>query len=103
MPVTNGNTSFAPDFGAGIDFIWTLTGTGCTLATPTNIKAGQKGIIYIVQNASGNCTITTWASHYKFSGGLKPTLSTAANAVDVLSYAVKSTSEVECFFTPSMS
>ena len=42
-------------------------------------------------------------TNYKFSGGTKPTLSTAASTVDVLAYHVKSSTEIECFFTGGMS
>ena len=98
-----GTPGVTPDFNAGIDFIWTLTGAGVRqLNNPTNPKPGQKGIIYVVQDGVGDRKITTWGAAYKFSGGNKPTLSFAANAVDVLSYAVKSTSEIECFFAGGM-
>ena len=93
----------APNFGAGIDFVWTLGGTGLTLANPAGAKSGQKGIIYLVQDATGGRTITTWGNLYKFSGGVKPTLTPTANAVDLLSYAVKSPTEIECFFSRGMS
>jgi hypothetical protein len=104
VPVTlTDAATVTPNFSNGIDFIWTLGAAGRTLANPTNIKAGQKGIIYLIQDATGGRTITTWGTQYKFSGGLKPTLSTAANAVDMLSYACKSTTEVECMFMGNMS
>jgi hypothetical protein len=92
-----------PDFSTGFDFIWTIAATGRTLANATNPKVGQKGIIYLVQDATGSRTITTWGTNYKFSGGTKPTLTTAANAVDVISYVVKSATEIECFFSANMS
>jgi hypothetical protein len=92
-----------PDFSAGIDFVWTIAAVGRTLTNPSNPKAGQKGVIYVVQDGTGSRTITTWGSQYKFSGGTKPTLSTAASAVDVISYACKSTTEIECFFSGAMS
>jgi hypothetical protein len=92
-----------PDFSTGFDFIWTLGATGRTIANATNPKVGQKGIIYLVQDGTGSRTITTWGSNYKFSGGTKPTLSTAAGAVDLISYAVKSGTEIECFFSANMS
>jgi hypothetical protein len=96
------NAAVAPDFNQGIDFVWTLGAVGRTLSNPLNPKPGQKGIIYLVQDATGGRTITTYGVVYKFAGGTKPTLSTTANAVDVLSYAVKSVTEIECFFTGGM-
>jgi hypothetical protein len=92
-----------PDFSTGFDFIWTLGATGRTLADATNLKIGQKGVIYLVQDGTGGRTITTWGGHYKFSGGTKPALTAAAAAVDIVSYVVKSTTEVECFFSANMS
>jgi hypothetical protein len=91
-----------PDFSAAIDFIWTMTSTGRTLANPTGIKPGQKGMIYLVQDASAPRTIGAWGSAYKFPGGTKPTLSILPGAVDVISYAAKSATEVECFFAAGM-
>jgi hypothetical protein len=94
--------SVAPNFAAGIDFIWAIGAAGRTLANPTGLKIGQKGVIYLVQPAAGAMTITTWGSFYKFPGGIKPSLSETANAVDDISYVVKSATEVHCFFTPAM-
>ena len=91
-----------PDFNTGIDFIWTLGGVGRTLNNPTNAKPGQKGILYLVQDATGSRTITTWGTNFKFAGGTKPALSAGTNAVDILSYAVKSATEIECFFGAGM-
>jgi hypothetical protein len=89
-----------PNFGAGIDFYWTLGAAGRTLANPINGKRGQKGIIYLIQDATGGRTITTWGSAYKFSGGAKPTLSTTGGAWDMLSYAVGNNpaTQVNCTF-----
>jgi hypothetical protein len=103
VPVTLPNVLVTvPDFSTGIDFIMNMTGSGYTLSNPTNPKLGQKGILYLVQSSSGNCTITTWGTAYKFAGGVKPALSTAANAIDVISFAVKSATEVDCFFARGM-
>jgi hypothetical protein len=95
--------SVTPDFSTGFDFIWTIAAAGRTLANATNPKVGQKGVIYLVQDATGSRTITTWGTNYKFSGGTKPTLTTAASAVDIISYCVKSATEIECFFSANMS
>ena len=91
-----------PDMSAGIDFVWVLAGAAQTLANPNAPKPGQKGIFYLTQDGTGGRTITTWGSQYKFPGGTKPTLSTAANAVDVISYAVKSATEIHCVFSAGM-
>ena len=79
-----------------------LGAAGQTLANPSTPKPGQKGLIYLTQDATGNRTITTWGTQYKFAGGTKPVLSTAANAIDTISYAVKSATEIHCFFNKAM-
>jgi hypothetical protein len=94
-------TSVTPDLSVGIDFTWTMSSATSTLVNPTSPKPGQKGMLYLVQS-TGGAIITTWGSFYKFPGGTKPTLSTAASAVDVISFAVKSSTEVECFFAAGM-
>ena len=91
-----------PDFSTGIDFSWTIGAAGRTLNNPTNAKPGQKGVIYLIQDATGGRTITTWGNTYKFPGGTKPTLSTAANAVDIVSYLV-APGATYCFFSGNMS
>jgi len=88
-----------PDFATSIDFVWTLGAAGRTLANPTNIKTGQKGIIYLVQDATGGRTITTWGSFWRFPGGVKPVLSTAPNTIDAISYCAFSTGLIACTFS----
>lgn len=83
--LTDGAT-ITPDFAASNNFTLTLAGTGRTLANPTNITAGQSGVIAINQDATGSRTITTYGSYFKFAGGTAPTLSTGANDLDILSY-----------------
>jgi hypothetical protein len=102
VTLTEVGATATPDFSAGFDFNWTLSAAGRTLANPTNVKVGQKGMIYLVQPAGGSATITTWGTSYKFPGGVKPTLSAAANAIDVISYAVRSSVQIECFFAGGM-
>lgn len=58
-----------------------------TLGDPTNGKVGQSGYIRIVQDATGSRTLA-YHANWKFAGGTAPTLSTAANAVDLLFYQV---------------
>jgi len=79
----------------------TLTAAGRTLANPTNLKVGSY-ILHILQDATGSRTITSWGTAYKFPGGVKPTLSTAANARDVLSMVSDGTN-LYCAFMPAMS
>lgn len=80
------------DMSTGFDYILTLGGNR-TLANPTSTKVGQKGRLIIQQDATGSRTVT-WGANYKFSNGLKPTLSTAASAVDLFYYDVRSSSYI---------
>ena len=90
-----------PNFGAGINFSWTLGATGRTMASPTSPKAGQGGLFQIIQDATGGRTITTYGAVWKFSNGAKPTLSAAANAVDLFSYFCYTTSACVITFIPN--
>lgn len=77
-----------PDFNAGINFVWTIGGNR-TLANPTNAKAGQSGVIRIVQDATGSRTLS-YGTNWRFPGGSATggVLSTAANSVDIIAYFV---------------
>jgi hypothetical protein len=86
-----------PDFSQGLDFLWNLGAAGRGLANPANPKKGQKGCILLVQNVA-NSTITSWGSTWKFPGGTKPTLSTAAGAVDCVSFWVYDPTFIVCSF-----
>jgi hypothetical protein len=67
--------------------------TNATLANPTNIVAGQSGAITITQDATGSRTLA-YGSNWKFAGATAPTLTTTADAVDVLVYYVESSSRI---------
>jgi len=79
--------SIAWDMSTGFDYIVTINGNRA-FANPTNTKVGQKGRLIIQQGNPGSRTVT-WGSSFKFSNGLAPTLSTAANAVDLFYYDVR--------------
>lgn len=89
--LTDGAT-ITPNFNSGNNFSVTLAGNR-TLANPTNITAGQSGVIVITQDATGSRTLA-YGSFYKFAGGTAPTLTTTANAVDVLAYYVESSTRI---------
>ena len=87
VPITlTDAATVTPDFSLGLDFQWTIAAVGRSLANPTNIKQGQKGILVIIQDGTGSRTITSWGSYWLFPGGTKPTLSTAPNSRDVISF-----------------
>jgi hypothetical protein len=78
--------TIAVDLNTGINFKVTLGGNR-TLGNPTNAKSGQSGLIHVTQDGTGARTLTP-ASNYRLVGGAL-TLSTAANAVDCISYFVR--------------
>lgn len=83
--------TFTPD-GTNNHYKLTLSHAACpcTLANPSATPvAGTSGTIEVIQSSSGSDTIGTWGSSYMAPSGTSSlTLSTGANAIDVLSYFV---------------
>lgn len=98
--LTDGAT-ITPDFALANNFSVTLGGSR-TLANPNNLTAGASGAIYITQNGSGSNTLA-FGSYWDFTGGTAPTLTTAANAVDVLVYAVRSSTSIAATLVTNIS
>lgn len=84
--------SITPDFATANNYSVTLGGNR-TLANPTNLVAGQSGVIKITQDATGSRTLA-YGSYWKFPNGTAPTLTTTASAVDVLAYYVDSSTTI---------
>ena len=89
--LTDGAT-ITPDFDDNNNFSVTLGGNR-TLANPSNITAGQSGVIVVTQDGTGSRTLS-FGSNFKFAGGTAPTLTTTASAVDVIAYYCESTSRI---------
>jgi hypothetical protein len=89
--LTDGAT-ITPNFALANNFSLTIGGNQ-TLANPTNLVAGQSGVILITQDGTGSRTLA-YGSNWKFSNATAPTLSTAPAAVDALVYYVNSTSAI---------
>lgn len=85
-------STITPDFNNANNFSVTLD-TNATLANPSNLTAGQSGVITITQDSTGSRTLA-YGSYWKFVGGTAPTLSTAASAVDELVYYVDSSTRI---------
>ena len=66
-----------------------------TFAAPSNQVVGQSGSIFITQDGTGSRT-ASFNSAFKFAGGVAPTLSTAANAIDRIDYIIKSSNVIQC-------
>jgi hypothetical protein len=74
--------TIALDLSLANTYTVTLAGNRA-MGTPTNLAAGQDFKIIIRQDATGGRTLT-WPATFKWPGGTAPTLSTAANARDVV-------------------
>lgn len=81
------------DFATNQNFVLTLTGA-VTLANPTTELVGQTGFIVFIQDGSGNRTVSL-DTQYKTVGGVNTlTLSSAANAIDIVPYVVSATDSI---------
>ena len=89
--LTDGAT-ITPNFGANNNFTVTLGGNR-TLGNPTNLNAGQSGVIFITQDATGSRTLA-YSSFWDFPSQTAPTLTTTANAIDVLVYTVRNSTSI---------
>jgi hypothetical protein len=89
--LTDGAT-ITPNFALANNFSLTIGGNQ-TLANPTNLVAGQSGVILITQDGTGSRTLA-YGSNWKFAGGAAPILTTTPAAVDALVYYVNSSSAI---------
>jgi hypothetical protein len=85
--------NIATDLSLSNNFKVTLGGNR-TMDNPSNITAGQTGVLYVIQDATGSRTLS-WGSYWCFASDTAPTLSTAANAVDVIAYSVRDTTHID--------
>ena len=81
------------DFDTYQHFVLTATGN-VTLANPSTESVGQSGIIVFIQDGTGSRTLSL-GTDYETAGGAGLTISTAANAVDVIPYFVKAASSIQ--------
>jgi len=86
--------TITPDFSSNNSFSVTLGGNR-TLANATNTTIGQSGAIYIIQDGTGSRTLS-FGLAYKFVDNSAPTLTTTANAVDVIIYSVRTANSYVC-------
>ena len=89
------------DFKTGNNFTTTLTGN-TTFANPTTLVAGQSGVIFIIQDGTGGRT-AAFESYWDFSDGTQPTLSTGANAVDMIAWIARSSTKISAQFVGNFS
>lgn len=77
-------TDYAINLASGNIFELTLTDS-CTLTFSNPPASGKAGSVTLIlhQDGTGNRTVT-WPDSMTWAGGTAPTLSTAANAIDVI-------------------
>jgi len=90
---TSNTGSVTIDFSANQNFVLTLTGN-VTLANPSTESVGQAGVFVFIQDGTGGRTLSL-GTDYETPGGAGITLSTAANAVDVVPYFVKAAGSIQ--------
>jgi len=97
VPNTNTDTSntgnITPDMSQFTNFILTLTGN-IVLQDPTDEVAGQSGIFVFIQDGTGSRTLSHADDRYFVAGGTSITLSTAANAIDIVPYFVQADGKI---------
>jgi len=90
---TSNTGSVTIDFSAHQNFVLTLTGS-VTLANPSTESVGQSGVFVFIQDGTGSRTLSLGTDYESPAGG-GITLSTAANAVDVVPYFVKASGSIQ--------
>lgn len=91
VALTSSSASIAVDMSDS-NFTHTFT-ENTTLANPTNLTAGQSGVIVFTQHASSPKTLA-FGSYWDFPGGTVPTVTATNSAVDVLAYYVNSSTSI---------
>ena len=89
------------DFRTANNFTVTLTGN-TTFANPSNLAAGQSGILFVLQDGTGGRT-AAFGSYWDFSDGTSPTLSTGVNAVDMIAWVARSANKISAQFIGNFS
>ncbi len=91
--LTSTAASIALDLTGREDFSHLMT-EDTTLANPSNAAIGRKFSIFIQNHASAAKTMA-YDTHYKFPGGIVPTLTAATNALDRLDCMVRSATVID--------
>ena len=90
---TSNTGSVTLDFDTYTNHVLTFTGN-VTLANPSTEAVGQSGVIVIIQDGTGSRTLSL-GTDYETPGGSGLTISTSANAVDVIPYFVKASGSIQ--------
>jgi len=87
ITVTPSGSTFTPDMATGQHFNINLVSGANMLANPTNVVAGQVGMLRVTQSSGGGDTLS-FDTDFKFASGSAPALSSGASAVDYFGYYV---------------
>ncbi len=90
--VTNGITTIVINLADSNNYSVTLDGDR-VLGNPTNMVAGQSGIIAVTQDGTGSKAMT-YGTNYRFANGVVPILTTTGGRTDHLAYYVETTSRI---------
>ena len=88
------------DLSTANNFSMTLTGI-VTLANPSNITAGQSGVIFITNGSSSAYTMS-FGTYWDFPNQSAPSLTATTNAVDVLVWTARSTTSIAIQILPNI-
>ena len=87
--------NYTPDMSRYTNFILTVSNSNnCTLQDPTDEVAGQSGIFVFIQDGTGGGTLSHADDRYFVAGGTSITLSTGANAIDIVPYFVQADGKI---------
>ena len=89
--VTSSSGTLTLDLSTSNNFSTTLSET-TTLANPSNISAGQSGVLFITQDSTARTL--SFGSYWDFEDGNAPSVSTGSGAVDVLAFTVRTTTKI---------
>ena len=85
-------TTVSLDFSQGNDFVVSLTGNMTVI--PVGHQPGQGGYIWLYQDNIGGRSVA-WNAQFKFPASVAPTLTVTASAVDVVPYAVRTSTAID--------
>lgn len=94
VALTSSSASIAVDFSLSNNFTHTFT-ENTTIANPSNMVAGQSGVIAFTQHASSPKTLA-FGSYWDFPGGTVPSVTASNSARDQLVYYVESSTLITC-------
>lgn len=84
-------------FNLNNSLIQTVTLGGNRTLALSNVTTGRPFLLRLVQDGSGNRTVT-WFSGIKWPGGSAPALSTAANAIDAFVFLPTGVGAYDAYF-----